>query len=169
MLTQNDFSIIIQKDKFIEEPIIIGDFTKRNYKVLFYEEEFNTFNVFLDISQSGSIEIKHSINKRAKKAIPILRLDIKGANHTNPEFNEDFLPENIDKNILNLMKKYSKYKFKNENHLHYFIENYRDKWAFPPYELGIDVNQNFYDNIQNFCHNFNIKIQIKKEGLFWKI
>jgi len=67
MLTQIDFLTIIQKDKFIEEPIIIGDFTKRNYKVLFYEEEFNTFNVFLDISQSGSIEIKHSINKRAKK------------------------------------------------------------------------------------------------------
>jgi len=166
MISQTDFFKIIKEYKYIEEPIITGDFLQKNYKVLFYDDSLNIFNVFLDISKSGSIEIKHTINKRAKKAIPILRLDINGANHTNPEFDKNFIPQEIDDRIIELMQKYSGYKFKKESHLHYFIEDYRDKWAFPPHELGVSVSSNFNKNIQNFCHNFNIKITLQTEGLF---
>jgi len=66
------------------------------------------------------------------------------------------------------MQEYSGYKFKKENHLHYFIENYRDKWAFPPDKLGISISADFSQNIQEFCKNFNIEVNLyqKERGLF---
>jgi len=168
-LTQIEFYEIITSKKYIEKEIITGGFGKQKYQIFFEDEYLNSFNLYLDIFTSGSIEIKHTINKRAKKTIPIIRLDIQGHHHSNPEFNDDFIPKELEPKIIELMKKYSNYKFTKENHLHYFIEPYRDKWAFPPTEIGLKISKDFTENIRNFCNNFNIKATIKKEGLFWEI
>ena len=165
MLTQNDFIFILSQKKEVKEPIAVGDFSKRNYAVTFEDENLNSLNLFLDISKSGSIEIKHTIQKRAKISIPLLRLDTKGY-HTNPIYEENLINFEIDKNILKLMKKYSGYNFKRETHLHYYIQNFNERWAFPSNELELFPSDNFSDNIQNFCKKCNIKIQIIKKGLF---
>jgi len=78
----------------------------------------------------------------------------------------DELEINIDNSLKELLKKYSGYKFTKQNHLHYYIENYREKWAFPPEEFGLTINDDFKNNIEIFCYNFNIKIKIQQEGLF---
>ena len=167
MLKQNDFYKIIQEEKYLTKEIKLGGFIKENFKIYFANEELNTIKAFLDISKSGNIEIKHSINNRVKTSIPILRLDINGHHHSNPDFDENFIKNiEIPVNIIKLMQKYSGYKFTKESHLHYYIEPYREKWAFPPFELGLKISSDFQDNIKIFCDNFNIKAKIEKEGLF---
>ena len=167
MLTQKEFEVIINNQKFINESIIIGDLTSKSYQIFFENEEFNNLNAYLDIHRSGSIEIKHGINNRVKTSIPILRLDINGHHHSNPIFDENLIKDfEIENNLIELMKKYSGYKFTKESHLHYYIEPFREKWAFPPIEFNINVSNDFQQNIRNFCDNFNIEVSIKKEGLF---
>lgn len=167
MFSQNDFYNIINANKFLKDDIEIGGFEKQIFEIYFENEELNPIKAYLDISKSGTIEIKHSINNRVKTSIPILRLDINGHHHSNPIFEQEFIKDiEINEDIIKLMKKYSGYKFTKESHLHYYIEPYREKWAFPPIELNIENSDSFEENIEKFCHNFNIKANLIKKGLF---
>ncbi len=165
MLTQDEFFLIIREQKYILDTITLGGFMKNNFELHFVDESYDFYNLTLDILKSGSIEIKHTIQKRAKTAIPILRLDV-NAYHTNPLLEEDLINFPIDEKLLNLMKRYNGYNFKKETHLHCYIENFNDKWAFPPEEFGLICNNEFHENIKNFCTKFNIEATIRNEGLF---
>jgi len=167
MLNQTEFYKIIEEEKFLTDNIIVGGFIRQNFEIFFKNENLNSIKAFLDISKSGTIEIKHSINKRVKTSIPILRLDINGHHHSNPIFEEELIKEiKLTDNLIELMKKYSGYKFTKESHLHYYIEPFRERWAFPPEEFGIEISCDFKENIRKFCDNFNIKAKIIQEGLF---
>lgn len=166
MIAQNDFEQILNEKKIIKEPISTGDFSKRDYPIVFEKEDLNHFNLILSVFKSGSIEIKYTIQKRAKGSIPLLRLDINGF-HRNPPFDKNLIDFDINKNILSLMEKYNRYNFKRETHLHYYIQNFNERWAFPPKELGFVLSQKFDDNIQFFCDKYNIEIHFEQQrGLF---
>ncbi|WP_456390258.1 DUF6978 family protein [Hydrogenimonas sp.] len=165
MLEQKELSLIVEKEKRIEESISIGDFSKKTYPIVFIEEEYNHYNLSLDISKSGSIEIKHTVQKRAMVSLPVLRLDINGF-HTNPHFDESIIDFEIEDTILTLMQSYSGYRFRRETHLHYYIKNFNERWAFPPESFGLEVSKTFEKDIGHFCEAFNIHAKIVKEGLF---
>lgn len=65
------------------------------------------------------------------------------------------------------MEKYSEFRFRNENHIHIFMENYADKWAFPLSEFNIKTNDDFLNQSYDFCQFCNIiNINFAKGDLF---
>ena len=103
MLTQDEFFLIIREQKYILDTITLGGFMKNNFELHFVDESYDFYNLTLDILKSGSIEIKHTIQKRAKTAIPILRLDV-NAYHTNPLLEEDLINFPIYSQLLNITR-----------------------------------------------------------------
>ncbi|EAI1029524.1 hypothetical protein E1I28_06195 [Campylobacter coli] len=72
-----------------------------------------------------------------------------------------------DKRLSELMEKYSEFRFRNENHIHIFMENYADKWAFPLSEFNIKTNDDFLNQSYDFCQFCNIiNIKFAKGDLF---
>ena len=61
----------------------------------------------IDISRSGQIKLKCKYQERYQKNIILVRLDLKGGKHTNPDGTQIYCP-----------------------HLHLYREGYMDKWAF---------------------------------------
>ena len=168
MLTQLEVIDIINQNKYIDSAIEIGTFIKYSKNILFDDPDYNKYNLILDVYKSGTIEIKHTIQKRAKKAVPIIRLDIlsdESGYHRNPPYIADNLPPDIEENIKSLMQKYSEYIFKAQSHIHYYIEGYGEKWAFPIDEF-LPISDDIALNLQNFCNTFNIRANIMRVGLF---
>lgn len=65
------------------------------------------------------------------------------------------------------MKKYSEFKFLNQNHIHIFIEGYHDKWAFPLEEFDIQCDDDFLNQSYSFCKFCNITdLKLVKADLF---
>lgn len=137
---------------------------KNVYVLEVQEDKMKEEQFLLDIYQ-GSISLKHTIQKRVRTSLTLVRLDTKG-NHVNPEFTDNILSLGIAPSILALMKEFSEYEYKKENHVHLYLPYFDEKWAFPPerLELGL-TNNNLSENIKTFCDTFNIEVQIVTTGL----
>jgi len=89
-------------------------------------------NFFLDINR-GQIKLnKVSYQNRALTCVPLLRLDIAGSPHMNPDGSEIECP-----------------------HLHVFKEGYGDRWAYPlPDNTFKNLNDIWIilDNFMDYCH-----------------
>ena len=86
----------------------------------------------LDISR-GRIDLaKTTYQNRARRDIPLVRLDIAGPPHTNPDGETLLCP-----------------------HLHLYREGYEDKWAFPPpadsFAAPLDIVRALNDFMQ-YCN-----------------
>lgn len=124
------------------------------------EAKYHKDSFILDISRSHIVFERRTNQYRYNTIDTIARVDFY-ASHTNPEFNWDKAPN--DEKLSNLMKEYSEFKFLNQSHIHIFIENYRDKWAFPLEEFDIKSNDEFLNQIYTFCRFCNIiKINFTK-------
>lgn len=88
-------------------------------------EEFS-----LDITRGRILLEKNTFQTRARKAVPLLRLDLNGPPHRNPDDVEIPCP-----------------------HLHLYREGYGLKWAVPAPELflGITDNLKLLDIFMNYC------------------
>ena len=68
------------------------------------------------------------------------------------------------------MKKYEEKYFRKETHLHFYIEGYGEKWAFPLEEfteLEIDGLEKQLESFIVYCDVVDIP-KFEKGGLFWK-
>lgn len=143
-LTQDEANILLNLEKYY-----IGD-NSYKYPVVGgalhisihskdKKEEFS-----LDIRRSSIEFSKNTFQNRAKKAIVLLRLDMGGSPHRNPDDREIMSP-----------------------HLHIFREGFHDKWAYPlPDNIFTDLNNiaTVLDEFMNFCKI--IKKPIIEEELF---
>lgn len=85
----------------------------------------------LDVSR-GKIEVKKAkYQNRGRKVVILLRLDIMGGKHTNPDGSEVECP-----------------------HIHIYREDYADKWAFPlPPEFSNTADLLLtLDQFMEYCH-----------------
>jgi len=109
MLTQSeaDMLISIAKKLLIKGTVVFpssGDYGKLELSSLDGREEF-----VVDMNRRGQIRLtKCTYQERYRKDIILLRLDIDGPNHTNPDGTELPCP-----------------------HLHIYREGFEDKWAVP--------------------------------------
>ncbi|AKS37381.1 hypothetical protein NP92_02665 [Anoxybacillus gonensis] len=79
------------------------------YLTLDVQSNDETEKFIIDINRKGSIKItKCTYQTRYKKNIPLIRIDIDGQPHTNPDGTEIPCP-----------------------HIHIYREGFGDKWAFP--------------------------------------
>ncbi len=110
-----------------------------------------------DINRANNIVSKITFQLRHLKTYRIRRLDLKG-NHTNPSVpvpNEIFVG-------------FEGYAFNREDHIHFYIDGYGDRWALPldkfP-EIGIKEDDDIYDKMLKFfryCNVQNIELKLQK-------
>ena len=89
-------------------------------------------NFLLDIYRGRRISIKMTYQTRARKIVPLARVDFNGAKHCNPDGTEVPTP-----------------------HLHVYREGYGDRWAYPlspqNFSAPDDPRQSFTEFLQ-FCN-----------------
>jgi hypothetical protein len=101
-------------------------------------------NFILDITRAQLKLTKATFQNRARQAVILMRLDLDGPPHRNPDEQEIPCP-----------------------HLHVYREGYGDKWAHPaPLERYTDV-RNLFTTLEAFMQHCNIVVppQIER-GLF---
>ncbi len=101
----------------------------------------------LDVNR-GSIRVsKCTYQERHQETIVLVRLDIDGPPHSNPEVIKVPLPYLIDYNGITI----------EEPHLHLYVEYFMDKWAVPvPLDKFPKIND-LYETLYDFFSYCNIK------------
>lgn len=143
MLTQDEIDMMIEELKWIKEKDVIG-FPNFDHKLTYeLESEFNPKSYLLDANRKGSLDpMKISYQFRFRASNVIIRLDLNGPPHTNPDSTEV-----------------------GRNHIHIAREGYNARWA---YALPDDVLNNSDDLIDifkwflsrcNISHTGKIKYQ----------
>ena len=110
MLTQKEADTLIEMLKHIQDSDTPLMFPAPGYaEKLFLQSEDGKNEFIVDINRRGYINIskKCTYQGRYQKSIVLLRLDVGGAEHTNP-----------DGTIVS------------ENHIHVYKEGFGDKWAY---------------------------------------
>ena len=132
MLTQQEADALLVLEKY--------DFSNDEYKFPYLGgtlrlslqsmDKKETFN--LDVTRGYIALEKITFQTRARKAVVLVRLDIDGPPHRNPDGEEIGCP-----------------------HIHLYCEGYGNKWAYPlPDELKcvLDNPYNLLDKFMDYCH-----------------
>jgi hypothetical protein len=98
----------------------------------------------LDVTRASIKLTKATYQTRARQAVVLLRLDIDGAPHRNPDGVEVPCP-----------------------HLHIFREAYGDKWAIPAQAEGFKDTTDLFTTLMAFMQKSNITLAPNiQQGLF---
>lgn len=98
----------------------------------------------VDITRSGIKLTKATFQNRGRQVVVLLRLDIEGAPHRNPDGVEVSCPN-----------------------LHVYREGYADKWAIPAPPDLIALNGSLYSTVDLFMQRCNVtQMPIIQKGLF---
>lgn len=101
-------------------------------------------NFFLDVSRSQIKLTKATYQNRVRQAIILLRLDLDGPPHRNPDGSDIPCP-----------------------HLHVYREGYGDKWAVPAPKDRYDDVSNLFSTFEAFMVHCNVTLPPNVEkGLF---
>jgi hypothetical protein len=112
----------------------------------------------LDINKKGSIKLTRcTYQERYRRIIILVRLDIDGQPHTNPEVDIVPLPYLIPYNGQTIKCP----------HLHLYVEDYMDKWAIPAPANEFPNTKDLYKTLEDFFRYCNIiEPPIIQRGLF---
>jgi hypothetical protein len=112
----------------------------------------------LDINRKGSIKLTRcTYQERYRRIIILVRLDIDGQPHTNPEVDIVPLPYLIPYNGQTIKCP----------HLHLYVEDYMDKWAIPAPANEFPNTKDLYKTLEDFFRYCNIiEPPIIQRGLF---
>jgi len=122
--------------------------------VLNAKDEYFKDELFsLDISRKSLSLKKKTFQKRVQENIVLRRLDFFGGHH-NPVL--DYIPNHLESSIVELMKKYSNVRFSNQTHIHFYIDGYGEKWAFPITEFEFKESDDILEQTEEFCKYCNI-------------
>ena len=133
MLTQTEAEKLISlKKSFVKSEIIsLPPGSDLTYELV-SDDKQESF--LLDLWRSTFRLSKIKLQNRARQVTILVRLDVDGAPHTNPD--GQHLPG---------------------THIHYYREGYEDRWAFP---VDLKVFTNTYDialTLEQFCMHCNIE------------
>ncbi|MCK9474268.1 hypothetical protein [Sulfurimonas sp.] len=117
------------------------------------DERFKDELFSLDISRKSLSLKKKTFQKRAQENIVLRRLDFFGGHH-NPTLS--FVPNNLENSIIELMQKYTDVRFSNQTHIHFYIDGYGEKWAFPITEFDFIESDDIFEQTKEFCRYCNI-------------
>jgi hypothetical protein len=95
----------------------------------------NNEEYLLDINRGRVRVTKVTFQNRVRKAVVLLRLDLDGAPHTNPDGEEIPCP-----------------------HVHVYQEGYADKWAIPLPQEAFSDSENSWQTLNEFMAYANITI-----------
>ncbi len=158
-LTQEEIDQLFSIKKFPVESITI-DFPLQGDSIsIELQNETKRIRFDADINRANSIVDKVTYQLRHKKIYSIRRLDLKG-NHTNP-------PAPVPDAIF---EGFEEYVFKREDHIHFYMEGYGERWALPLSAIpaiGITQSDNLYERMTKFFKYCNVEyLNINKVPLF---
>lgn len=132
MLTQQEADALLILEKY--------DFSNKEYKFPYMGGSLRLSLLSMDQRESFNLDItrgyialeKITFQTRARKAIVLVRLDIAGPPHRNPDGEEVDCP-----------------------HIHLYREGYGDKWAYPlpdEFKAVLDDPYDLLDKFMDYCH-----------------
>lgn len=156
MISNDRAKILFELDKETKEKyyILPNPNEVLSIELIALNEHFQNEIFNLDINRKYMSFSKRTFQSRVQQTIILRRLDFEGG-HRNPEIS--FVPQNLDDNILDLMKKYENVKFDKETHIHFYIDGYGEKWAFPVKEFDLFNTNSLFEQSKEFCKYCNIK------------
>jgi hypothetical protein len=140
MLSQSEADLLITTEKKKE--------SKENYTFPMGGESLTIPIVSLDETETFLLDItrgrirlsKCTYQERYQGIIVLVRLDVDGPPHTNPEVSEVPLPYLTTYNGVTLPCP----------HLHLYVENFMDKWAIPAPENNFSNTDDLYTTLDDF-------------------
>jgi hypothetical protein len=154
-LTQDEANQLFELRKIPVSAIKI-DFPFRGEEVeIELQNETGRIKFQADINRANKIVSKVTFQLRHKKVFTIRRLDLNG-NHKNPP---DEAPDVI-------FKGYEGYIFNREDHIHFYIDGYGERWALPLKiftEIGISDQDELFEKMEKFFKYCNVEsINVRK-------
>ncbi len=134
MLSQAEADVLISSLKKLTNSEHIVEFPQPGKKLLLECEDGNNNKYTIDVNRGRLKPQKSTYQTRHNKSTILLRVDIEGPPHVNPNGEEIPCP-----------------------HIHIYKEGYDDKWAYP---LQTEINTNTLDLIQvliDFLDYNNVK------------
>ncbi len=158
MLTQSeaDALIAMQKKRSTEE---YYDFPSSGESLTIPIVSIDEREAFLiDVNRKGRIRVtKCTYQERCQGRIILVRLDVDGRPHTNPEVTSVPIPYLASYNGQTIQCP----------HLHLYVEGFMDKWAIPTPSNKFPKTGNLYKTLDDFFRYCNIvKPPIIQRGLF---
>ena len=154
-LTQIEADQLFELKKFQADNIFVNFPIQGEEIEIELQNETGRIRFIGDINNANEIVRKATLQLRCKKVIILRRLDFNG-NHRNPP---DKAPDPI-------FEGYENYVFRREDHIHFYIEGYGERWALPlSYFSNIDITENddLFEKMQKFFKYCNVEdLKVRK-------
>jgi len=155
MLTQSEADALITLPKIknsndnYDFPLP-GDFL--NIPIISQDEQEN---FLIDISRGRILLTKCTYQERYQTIFILIRLDLDGPPHTNPEVANVPLPYLTPHNGQTI----------DCPHLHLYVEGFMDKWAIPAPNDEFPNTTNLYTTLQDFFRYCNV---VEPPKIYWR-
>lgn len=156
-LNQDEVNFLFDLRKFPCDTAKVEFPMQGEYIEIEVQNETRRFKFQSDINRANKIANKVTFQLRHKKIYSIRRLDLNG-NHRNPPAPA---PDEI-------FEGYEDYIFNRQDHIHFYVEGFNERWALPLNEfpeIGILETDDIYDKMYKFfkyCNVENIELKITK-------
>ncbi len=129
-LTQAEAADLLAMEKHAGEEVYQFPITGGSVRIPVYSEDRHE-EFFLDVTRSTIRLTKATLQHRARKAVVLVRIDLDGPPHRNPDDTEVACP-----------------------HIHYYREGYGDKWAepLPSWVTKPDNHMQTLLDLMGFCN-----------------
>lgn len=146
MLTQSEADDLINISKMKESNDSYGfprPGEKLTIPIISHDEQEN---FLMDVSRARIRLTKCTYQERYQQMVILVRLDLDGPPHTNPEVVSVPLPYLLPYNGQTI----------DCPHLHLYVEGFMDKWAIPTPNDEFPDTTNLYTTLQDFFHYCNV-------------
>ena len=153
---QEDIKSLFELKKFPCDEATINFPMQGEYIEIELQNDTGRIRFQADVNRANKIASKITFQLRHQKTYTIRRLDLNG-NHKNP-------PAPIPNKIF---EGYEDYIFDREDHVHFYVEGYNERWALPLSKVatGILETDDIYDKMSKFfkyCHVENLDFKVIK-------
>lgn len=156
-LTNEEATQLFELRKFSCDSAIIDFPPQGQYLEIELQNSTGRIKFQADLNRANTIVEKVTFQVRHKNVYSIRRLDFKG-NHKNPP---GPAPDEI-------FEGFEDYRFEKQDHVHFYVEGYNEKWALPLSALpGLDIQDmdDIYDRMWKFfkyCNVENLELKIRR-------
>ena len=133
-LTQVQADNLIQMSKHSKDKKIRLPKVNENVKIELVDSS-GSYSFDFDIDRRGKIELKSKFQNRYETSKVLVRLDINGPEHINPDGTKV-----------------------GRNHIHIYKEEYADRWAYDTDKIEFGVYNSFQEYFDKFCEFCHIKV-----------
>lgn len=148
-LTNSEVSSLFELEKYQVKNITFDFPLQGDFIEIELRNDSGRIKFIADVENSNILVKKAKFQIRYKKIHILRRIDFNG-NHTNPP----------GKAPMSIFEGFENRVFKREDHVHFYVEGYGERWALPLSEIpeiGINKNDELYEKMVKFFNYCNVK------------